>query len=177
MKKINNIVIHCSDSNFGDAALIDKWHKANGWMSPDGKSIGYHYVILNGMPAVGKPDPKLDGVIQAGRTLDNDQWVETNEVGAHALGFNKNSIGICLIGGQGGSKAAFTVNQYFSLLLMVGRWKQQIRDLKVLGHNETGAAKACPVANMDLFRERLTAFLEGSLSRTLLKIDIEKRGV
>lgn len=172
MKKIDNVVIHCSDSNFGDAALIDKWHKEKGW-----RGIGYHYVILNGMPKAGKPDPKLDGAIQAGRSLDNDTWIDGNEVGAHALGFNDNSIGICLIGGQSGSKTAFTINQYFSLLLMVGRWKRQIRDLKVLGHNETGAAKACPVINMDLFRERLTAFLEGGLSFALLKIDIEKRGV
>lgn len=172
MKRINNIVIHCSDSNFGDAALIDKWHKEKGW-----RGIGYHYVILNGMPEAKKPNPKLDGLIQTGRVLDNDLWIDGNEVGAHALGYNENSIGICLIGGQGGSKAAFTLKQYWSLLLLVGVWKQKINDLKILGHNETGVSKACPVINMDLFRERLTALLEGSLSLTFLKIDIEKRGV
>ena len=43
MREIKKIIIHCSDSEFGDAALIDKWHKERGWTG-----IGYHYVILNG---------------------------------------------------------------------------------------------------------------------------------
>ena len=41
MAKLTNIIIHCSDSDFGDAQTIDLWHKQRGW-----KGIGYHYVIV-----------------------------------------------------------------------------------------------------------------------------------
>ncbi len=42
-KEIKRIIIHHSASDFGDAKLIDKWHKERGW-----KGIGYHFVVLNG---------------------------------------------------------------------------------------------------------------------------------
>jgi N-acetylmuramoyl-L-alanine amidase len=85
-KDINEIIIHCSDSDFGDVDLIDQWHKERGW---DG--VGYHYVITNGIIAHGNEyDPKMDGEIQKGRELA--------VMGAHCRGHNYNSIGICLIG-------------------------------------------------------------------------------
>ena len=31
MAKLTNIIIHCSDSDFGDAQTIDFWHKQRGW--------------------------------------------------------------------------------------------------------------------------------------------------
>lgn len=71
------IIIHCSATPEGKdftAKDINTWHINRGW-----KSIGYHFVIL------------LDGTIEVGRPL--------NQIGAHTLGFNKDSIGICYIGG------------------------------------------------------------------------------
>ena len=55
----DRITIHCSDSEWGNADVIDEWHKKRGW---DG--IGYHYVILNGYPTYNevmdrKPTPRL----------------------------------------------------------------------------------------------------------------------
>ena len=77
MRKINEIILHCSatpeNKNF-TVEDITKWHNAKGW---DG--CGYHYVI------------HLDGTIHNGRPLQ--------KIGAHCLGHNTNSIGICYIGG------------------------------------------------------------------------------
>ena len=44
VREIKKVIIHCSDSDFGTASVIDGWHKERGW---DG--IGYHYVITNGV--------------------------------------------------------------------------------------------------------------------------------
>ncbi len=102
-RKINQIIIHCSASPSGqalqqgtpgkpgflDAAqVINAWHAARGFkrvaearrvFNPELPSIGYHFVI------------DLQGVVLTGRGLD--------EVGAHALGYNAASIGICMVGG------------------------------------------------------------------------------
>jgi N-acetylmuramoyl-L-alanine amidase len=172
LRKIDTMVIHCSDSNFGDAKIIDSWHKERGF-----REIGYNYVILNGQKTPRQTWPDFDGVIEPGRNLDNDTWVEESEIGAHALGFNDRSIGVCLIGGQDGTKTAFTIKQYWSALLLAAMWKRVIPDIKILGHNETGANKACPAIDMNLFRERLTAVIEGGLSFVLLKIDMAQRGI
>ena len=77
MRKINEIILHCSATAEGKdytVADIDKWHKQRGF-----KCIGYHYVIYR------------DGSVHQGRPL--------NEIGAHTTGHNANSIGICYIGG------------------------------------------------------------------------------
>jgi N-acetyl-anhydromuramyl-L-alanine amidase AmpD len=77
MRTINLIVIHCSATEQGQDYSVDtirSWHKKRGF-----KDIGYHFVI------------HLDGSIEAGRGVE--------EMGAHAKGYNANSIGICYIGG------------------------------------------------------------------------------
>lgn len=151
MKVIDTLVIHCSDSLWGDRTVIDSWHKDKGF-----KEIGYHYVILNGHSKYNSSyNPVTDGLIQPGRSLDNDTWIEESEVGAHALGFNQNSIGVCLVGGANGRLEGFTETQYHSALLLVSFWSRIIPKLKVMGHNETGANKACPVIDMNKFRTRV----------------------
>ena len=42
-KENKKIVLHCSDSTFGNAAVITNWHIQRGW-----QTIGYHFVICNG---------------------------------------------------------------------------------------------------------------------------------
>tara|TARA_R110001632_G_scaffold56213_1_gene137665 strand:+ start:812 stop:1246 length:435 start_codon:yes stop_codon:yes gene_type:complete len=78
MRKINSIIVHCSATPEGREVDIDTirgWHvNERGW-----SDIGYHYVIY------------LDGSIHKGRSLKKQ--------GAHTKGHNKNSIGICYIGG------------------------------------------------------------------------------
>lgn len=172
MRQIDTAVIHCSDSFFGNADIIRQWHLKRGW-----RDIGYHWVVLNGYTSPGKFDPDMNGRIEAGRPIDNDIYIEEGEVGAHALGYNERSVGICLIGGQEGTKTAFSLPQYWSALMLVGTLKLQIPDLQILGHNETGSPKACPVIDMQLFRERVNTLLTGCLSYKFLKEDIAGRGI
>ena len=77
MRNVNEIIIHCSATPEGrnfKASDIDHWHRQRGF-----KKIGYHYVI------------DLDGTIEVGRDED--------EIGAHCVGHNRESLGICYIGG------------------------------------------------------------------------------
>lgn len=96
MRDISKIVIHCSDSEFGNAERIRCWHKEKGW-----SDIGYHYVINNGF--INKKDLRnskvQDGFIEQGR-LDK-------VAGAHCYGQNSTSIGICLIGVKDFTDAQF----------------------------------------------------------------------
>jgi len=92
-KEIKRIIIHHSASDFGDAKLIDKWHKERGW-----KGIGYHFVVLNGKRrSKDKINEKEIGLIEKGRKLNADPWLDSDEVGAHCYGYNSDSIAICLI--------------------------------------------------------------------------------
>lgn len=142
MREIKKIIIHCSDSPFGCAMLIDSWHREWGW-----KKIGYHFIILNGNSYSSKEYFSfLDGSIEVGRPL--------GEVGAHVYGHNKKSVGICFIGENG----LFTHRQYrnakaaiLSLLhnydLFVGQ---------VIGHCELDDKKPnCPGFDIGVFREYL----------------------
>ena len=140
MRKIDNIVIHCSDSSFGDVRLIDKWHKQRGW-----KSCGYSYVILNGKRCNSiQYDRYDDGLLENGRELNNDVFMQFDEIGAHAYGFNQNSIGVCLIG-----KDKFTVKQFETLINLIQYWKSMIPGIKVFGHYDLNNKKTCPNFNID----------------------------
>lgn len=87
------IVLHHSETKGGDVRFIRHIHvHDNGW-----RDVGYHYVLPNGKGHGDWPAGK-DGEIQKGRHLDHDQIFESDEYGAHAKGFNRESIGICLIG-------------------------------------------------------------------------------
>lgn len=130
MKK-DTIVIHCSATKEGahfDAEDITRWHKNRGF-----STIGYAYVIL------------LDGTIELGRDLDNDGDVD-DEIGAHALGHNKTSIGICYIGGLDKKlkpKDTRTPAQKQALKELVIELKQKHCISRVIGHNQI-SKKACP---------------------------------
>lgn len=138
MRKINAIVIHCSATIEGqdiDAATIDKWHKQRGW-----RGIGYHYVV------------KLDGTIEKGR--------KEEEIGAHVKYHNRNTIGICYVGGLDKDmkpKDTRTEAQKSSLLSLIKGLKKRYPDAIILGHrdysedkNKNGIiepfewSKACP---------------------------------
>lgn len=123
-------IIHCSDSIFGNAVLIDHWHRNR---TPPFKKIGYTFVILNGKISAKRAyQPLLDGWIETGRHI--------TEQGAHCRGKN-DFIGICLIG-----KHSFSPLQFLSLgnlLHMLGLDGNDIH-----GHNEFDKNKTCP--NFDL---------------------------
>jgi N-acetylmuramoyl-L-alanine amidase len=132
-RKINKVIIHCSATKPSmdiDAEVIRGWHLKRGW-----KDIGYHFVI------------KRDGEIEDGRDLDGDGDI-FEEIGAHTVGYNKNSIGICLVGGVSEKNVNiaednFTDMQWRSLRNLLKIIKADYKKATIHGHNEF-ANKACP---------------------------------
>lgn len=129
MRKIQFIIVHCSATKEGKdfkAKDIDKWHKEKGW-----DRIGYHYVV------------DLDGTIEPGRPEE--------QVGAHAKGYNNNSIGVCYIGGldtNGKSKDTRTPQQKESLIKLLKELKAKYPLVQILGHRDLlGVYKDCPCFN------------------------------
>ena len=125
MRSINEIIVHCSATPEGkdfSVADITRWHKARGF-----RTIGYHFVIYR------------DGSIHAGRPLE--------EAGAHCVGHNRHSIGICYIGGCASDgktpKDTRTEAQKAALLSLLKRLKENYPNATIHGHRDF-AAKACP---------------------------------
>lgn len=130
---VDKIIIHCSDTYARmdvDADEIRRWHvKERGWAD-----IGYHFII------------RRDGTVQTGRDMDKDGDIY-EEIGAHVAGWNKNSIGICMIGGKGDDGKAennFTDRQFHSLETLVRVIKADYPKSTVHGHREFQAGKQCP---------------------------------
>jgi hypothetical protein len=128
---MTNVIVHCSDSSFGNAALITKWHilqppEGRGW-----STIGYHYVILNGRLSAYKRHSYFDGHIETGRPLDDDNDLEFDEKGSHAAGWNM-AVGICLIGLSG----TFTESQLRALSSLIHRLRNQFGEIKVMQHSD-----------------------------------------
>lgn len=129
MRKIKKIIIHCSATPEGrDNTIedIERWHRQRGF-----NQIGYHYVI------------HLDGSINEGRPM--------HLAGAHCLGYNQSSIGICYIGGLAKDcstpKDTRTSYQKASMLQLLHKLKAEYPDATIHGHNEF-ASKDCPCFNV-----------------------------
>jgi N-acetylmuramoyl-L-alanine amidase len=125
MRTINKIIIHCSATAEGRPFTvndIDRWHRQRGF-----RCIGYHFVIY------------LDGSVHQGRPIA--------EIGAHCLGQNANSIGICYIGGCAADgktpKDTRTQAQKSALIQLITELRQQFPNATIHGHRDF-ANKACP---------------------------------
>jgi hypothetical protein len=142
-RRIDTIVIHCSDSPNGRTLFtgkqgkpgfttpvqeIDNWHRAHGFnrlpewrriQNPGLTSIGYHFVVYT------------RGVVATGRHID--------EIGAHVAGYNAASIGICLIG-----RDAFSIEQWNALKALVEGLQAKYTGARVVGHRSLNTDKTCP---------------------------------
>lgn len=99
---------------------IHRWHKENGW-----SGIGYHFLV------------RKNGEIHRGRPI--------NTVGAHAYGFNDESIGICFEGNF--EKEKMTKAQKEAGKLLVAYVRQLYPTItEVVGHRDL-MATACPGKN------------------------------
>lgn len=138
-EEVKRIILHCSDSNWGNSAIINDWHKQKGW-----KGIGYHFVICNGFlkPDSTIYDHKLDGLLQPGRSID--------KIGAHCAGHNADSIGICLIGRRLFSGAQLLETLQDLLVELMCQFDLEPKD--IYGHYELDPNKTCPNINMDSIR-------------------------
>lgn len=156
MGQIKNVIVHCSDSDWGSMREVNKWHKERFSMTEDLLYVGYHFVILNGRILPDLFLSSLNGAIEPGRRLDEDKFIEDNEVGAHALGYNEGSIGVCLIGRRNPKtgELSFTPTQFDSLKNLLTDLCRQygLGANDVLGHGETEQGKAqgktCPDFNV-----------------------------
>ena len=118
MRTLDLIVVHCSDS---DHAHHDNVETIRGWHVDERgfNDIGYHRVITK------------DGTAHTGRELET--------IGAHALGYNLRSVGICLTG-----KYYFSEKQFKALRIMVNNLKQIYPTItRVIGHCDV-SDKTCP---------------------------------
>lgn len=129
MRAITKIILHCAATPEGKdftVEQIDRWHRARGF-----NGIGYHYVI------------DLAGKIHPGRSLER--------VGAHCIGQNTGSIGVCYVGGVAADgktpKDTRTPAQRIALKELVLELLARYPGATVHGHNEF-ANKACPSFNV-----------------------------
>ena len=131
MRKINEIIIHCTATESGhdySAKTIDQWHRARGF-----NQIGYHFII------------HLDGSIENGRSIEL--------AGAHCKGHNRHSIGIAYVGGLycGQPKNTMTAAQMQSLITLIQLLISKYFTInKVSGHNDY-SHKACPCFDVSKF--------------------------
>lgn len=129
MRTIKEIIIHCTATPEGRAvsvADVTAWHKQRGF-----NTIGYHYLI----------------------GLNGELWKGRNEltIGAHCIGHNSYSIGVCYVGGLAidgkTAKDTRTGAQKVSLEKLIRELKLKYPYATIHGHNEF-AAKACPSFNV-----------------------------
>lgn len=125
MRKITELIIHCSATVEGKEYSVDtirQWHLKRGF-----NDIGYHFVI------------HLDGTIEEGRKIET--------VGAHCTGHNRNSIGICYIGGLDPKtkkgKDTRTEEQKSALKKLIKDLRSRFGNIPVYPHYKF-ANKACP---------------------------------
>lgn len=124
MRHINEIIVHCSATPAGrdvTTADIRRWHRQRGF-----RDVGYHYVV------------RLDGTIEIGRPLTME--------GAHCLGHNARSIGVCYIGGCDSKMRPAdtrTAPQREALVVLLTYLRHLFPGATIHGHRDF-ANKACP---------------------------------
>jgi len=150
IRKINKIILHCSDSEWGTMFEIKKWHtdplpKGRGW-----SHIGYHYVVCNSFPTYNswkdkQPDLNNMGLIQ----ISLDEKI----AGIHCVGDNWDSIGICMIGVKDFSDDVIQSTRKLIKNLLN---KYNLTPKDVWGHYERQSGikqgKTCPNIDMNEFR-------------------------
>lgn len=127
MRAIKEIIIHCTATkpsvDWGVKEIRRCHINDNGWAD-----IGYHYVI------------RLNGFIERGRA----EWRQ----GAHCVGHNRHSIGVCYVGGldqNGNPSDTRTPAQRRAMLTLLKELTQKYH-CEIHGHNEY-STKACPCFN------------------------------
>jgi len=121
--KTDMIVIHHSASADVSADVIRGWHLARGW-----SDIGYHFVV------------RKDGSIENGRAK--------NLIGAHTMGYNRTTIGICFTGN-------FDLDQpepvqLISAAALIIKLNQEYRKKLIISRHCDLVATKCPGKNFDL---------------------------
>ena len=140
---IKIIVVHMSytrPSQDIGAKEIRDWHTSPDPNDPSKpwSDIGYHDVI------------RRDGTIEEGRPY--------NQQGAHVKGRNRNSLGVCLVGGRKENadepEFNFTRKQMWALESYIRDRKRRFNDPNIRGHNDYAPDRACPGFNVREYFKR-----------------------
>ena len=154
MRRIDQVIIHSTATNpswYSDKSAEDvvdeirRWHvNEKNW-----RDIGYHYCIHR------------NGDIAKGRPIEQS--------GARTRGLNRNSVGVALVGGRGGSGECsddefldhYTEAQQTTLRKLFNQLNEEYPIDMVAGHNEF-ASKACPCFSVKEWCkvEKVISFLE-----------------
>ena len=140
LNAVRIIVIHCSDSErpeHDNISVINNWHIKRGFAK-----VGYHFYI------------QKSGKIQVGRGL--------YEVGAHAAGFNSESVGICL-----GGKLVFSEAQIIAAARLISNLARALPNLRseywLIPHRFLDRSKTCPNFNLSRIDQYLDADLDNKI--------------
>jgi N-acetylmuramoyl-L-alanine amidase len=124
-RQINKIIVHCTATPEGRNVTVDeirRWHvEERNW-----SDIGYHWIVT------------LNGTLEKGRP----EHIQ----GAHAKGFNKNSIGLCYVGGVDEDmkpKDTRTEGQKETIKCILEDLKVRYPNAEIIGHRDV-SSKACP---------------------------------
>lgn len=116
------IILHHAEASNCTVEDINRWHLNNGWTG-----IGYHYFV------------RKNGTIYRGRP--------ENAIGAHAVGANTNSIGICAEGRY--NVETMPEAQKNAIKELIADIKSRYGNLAVKGHKEVSNT-SCPGKNYPL---------------------------
>ena len=116
--KTDYIVLHHAEAAMCTADYIHRWHLNNGWAG-----IGYNFFV------------RKNGEIYRGRPVDT--------VGAHCLGFNSNSIGICAEGAYDSTDTVMPAAQKAALIWLVAELRKVYKTAKAVRHKDL-TATSCP---------------------------------
>ena len=141
-KQLKYLVIHCTATKAGrevSSTEIRRWHTAappagRGW-----KQVGYTDLI------------HLNGSVERLVANNEDDWVDNWEVTNGAAGYNSVSRHIVYAGGlaaDGTPTDTRTPEQLKAMEKYVLDFHEKHPKVKIVGHHQLNAAKACPSFNV-----------------------------
>ncbi len=158
---VKRLVTHCSATRPEDDCQpedITQWHcnpktYTEGPLKGKTRWLGQLYNRWDELPKVAQRLPQGNGWLAPGYHLFIDQrgtitpLRPLSKVGAHASGFNSNSIGVCLAGGLDHNwheSHDYTDAQFEALAAVFFQLERDFSGAAVCGHNDLTHQKTCP---------------------------------
>jgi hypothetical protein len=137
------IIVHHSATDFGNAAIIDKWHRErNHW-----EGVGYDFVIGNGTDS---GNGQIEVTFRWRKQIPGAHCKTPNNWA------NKDGIGICLVGNFDNTRPSSRQVQSLLKLIRFLQKRYGIPNSRIYGHGTTPGARVtdCPGRNLSVTRLR-----------------------